>query len=259
MLARRTLPPEFAAWNQKWGAPYGRPGFRGWPLRGTRFDAVRRGPFAGQNNSTREFEYPWVYHQVSQLGAKRTIVEIGGSVGGMQFVLAREGHTVINVDPGQAATGRGWALSPEAHAWLGRRFGVDVQLVLKTIQESGLPDNLADAVVCISALEHFSDVDRNAAAVHIRRILKPGGVLVMTVDLFLDLEPFCDRAVNEYGRNVNVREWLAQAGLELVTGTPAELRGFEGFSPNAVLRELSQYHVGSGYPALAQCLVARKG
>ena len=34
--------------------------------------------------------------------------------------------------------------------------------------------------------------------------------------------------------------------------------GFAGFSTNRVLRRLSKYHVGTDYPALAQCLVARK-
>src|SRR5262245_57660961 len=151
MLARRTLPPEYAAWNREWGAPFGRPGYNWWPLRGTRFDAARRGPFAFlQNNSTREFEYPWAYHELARLGPKRTVVEVGGSVGGLQYVLAAEGHTVINVDPGLAAAGRGWELNPEVHAWLGRCFGAAVTLVPRPIQDSGLADGLADAVLCVS-------------------------------------------------------------------------------------------------------------
>src|SRR5437763_7873978 len=132
MLARRTLPPEFVAWNQKWGAPFGRPGYGSWPLKGSRFDAAKRGPFALlQNNSTREFEYPWVYAELAKLGPKRTIVEIGGSIGGMQFVLAGEGHTVINVDPGLTATGRGWELNAGLHGRLARCFNAPVTQIPK--------------------------------------------------------------------------------------------------------------------------------
>jgi hypothetical protein len=36
------------------------------------------------------------------------------------------------------------------------------------------------------------------------------------------------------------------------------LYGFDAFAPRAVLGELARYHVGRGYPALAQCFVGRK-
>jgi SAM-dependent methyltransferase len=259
MIAPFTLPPEYAAWNRQWGAPFGRPGFARWPLRGTRFDVRRRGPFAYlRNNTIREFEYPWAYHQVAGLGPNQIVIEVGGGVGGLQFVLAAEGHRVTNVDPGLAAAGRGWELDPRLHRRLADCFRAPVALVAKPIQDAGLPDAQADAVVCVSALEHFSAADRDAAAEHIARVLRPGGVLVMTVDLFLDLAPFTDRAQNEFGRNVDLKEWLARAGLELTAGNRHELYGFDEFSPVGVLRNLARYHVGHWYPALAQCLVARK-
>lgn len=259
MIAPRTLPPTYADWNRRWGAPLGRPGYRSWPLRGTRADARARGPFAFQlNNSIREFEYPWVYEQVTTLGPRRTVIDVGGSLGGMQYVLAAEGHRVTNVDPGLAAAGRGWELSPAQHQRLGEAFGGPVRLIAKPLQDADLPDASADAVLCVSAMEHFAPADLDAVATHIPRVLKPGGVAILTVDLFLDVAPFTDRATNTFGRNIDVRAWLEAAGLELVTGTRAELNGFPEFSANAVLRDLSKYHVGREYPALAQCLVGRK-
>ena len=258
MLARRTLPPEFAAWNDTWAAPHGRPGYAGWPFKGTRIDARRRGPFAFQaNNSTREYEYPWAYHEIIKAGGKRTVIDVGGSLCGLQFVLALEGHEVINVDPGLTAEGLGWDVSAGGHRRLCDCFA-PVALIPKPIQDAGIPDSRADVVVCISALEHFGDTDMAAAAEHMPRILKPGGLAVLTIDLFLDLEPFTDQTENRWGRNMNVKRWLDSTGLELVVGTPAELYGFPGFSANAVLRDLSNYHVGHGYPAMAQCVVARK-
>lgn len=259
MIAPRTTPPAYAQWNARWGAPSGRPGYRRWPLRGTWLDARARGPFAYQeNNSTREFEYPWVYEQVTKLGPGRAVVDVGGSLGGLQFVLASEGYDVTNVDPGMAAEGRGWEVSPAAHRWLSETFAAPVRLVTKPLQDAGLPDASADAVLCVSAMEHFSPADLAAVATHIPRVLKPGGVAILTVDLFLDLAPFTDREANAYGRNIDLRAWLASAGLERAAGNPAELNGFPEFSAGAVLRDLAKYHVGRGYPALAQCVVGRK-
>lgn len=259
MIAPRTLPPAYAAWNARWGAPFGRPGYRRWPLRGTRLDARARGPFAYQDNNTiREFEYPWVHEQVTGLGPRRAVIDVGGSLGGMQYVLAAEGHDVTTVDPGLTAEGRGWEVSPVMHKRLSDCFAAPVRLVAKPLQDAGLPDASADAVLCVSAMEHFSPADLAAVAVHIPRVLKPGGLAVLTVDLFLDLAPFTDRETNVFGRNIDVRGWLAGAGLELVAGDPAELNGFPEFSANAVLRDLPKYHVGRKYPALAQCLTARR-
>jgi SAM-dependent methyltransferase len=259
MIAPRILPPSFTEWNHRWGAPFGRSGYSFWPLRGTRFDAQKRGPFAYQkNNSIREFEYPWVYEQVKKLGPGKTIVDVGGSLGGLQFVLASEGYQIINVDPGMAAEGRGWDVTPKIHQWLCNAFAAPVQLLTKPLQDAGLADASADAVLCVSAMEHFSPADLAAVAVHIPRILRPSGVAILTVDLFLDTAPFTDRESNEFGRNIDVKAWLTSAGLELVTGNPAELNGFPEFSTRAVLRELPKYHIGTWYPALAQCLVGRK-
>lgn len=64
MLARRSLPDTFAAWNARWQAPFGPP----WAEKtdfAERFHpdvAARGGPFAFQPNSvTRRFEYPCAY------------------------------------------------------------------------------------------------------------------------------------------------------------------------------------------------------
>ncbi len=258
MIAPRGLPTDYVAWNAHWGAPFGRPVFV------SRFfnkdGAVmtrRRGPFAFQsNNTTREFEYPWVYHQINRRGGRQTVIDLGGSLAGLQFVLASEGHEVTNVDPGMAAGGLGWNIDAELHRKLCSYLRAPVKIISKGIQDAGLADNSADVVYSVSSLEHFDKVDSDHAVVHIPRVLKPGGVLILTVDLFLDVEPFCDETQNQWGGNVNVRDWLERAGLELVDAKREEL--YPEFSTKRVLRNLQHYHVGRNYPCLAQCVVARK-
>jgi hypothetical protein len=257
MLATRILPETFLHWNHKWHAPDGRFQRRLGALASTRWGRRLCGPFATQcNSSTRVFEYPWCHAEISARGRGLEIVEIGGGMSGLQFVLAREGHRVTNVDPGPEAKGGGWGLDESEHAQLCRAFKAPVRLIPTTIDRSGLGPASADVVVCISALEHFAPADVTALAEAVPMLLRPGGVLVMTVDLFLDLAPFTGREANRWGRNFDIRRFLEAAGLELVKGNRHELYGFEEFDSRTVLENLSSYLMGQTYPCLAQCFVA---
>jgi hypothetical protein len=57
------------------------------------------GCFAFQgNNTTRAFEYPWIFETVSPSPGMK-LLEIGGSLSGLQFALNLAGCDVVNVDP----------------------------------------------------------------------------------------------------------------------------------------------------------------
>lgn len=259
MLAPRQLPDDFAEWNRRWHAPSGRYNFVARRLgRGNAIGMRYRGPFAYQeNNSTRLFEYPWAYNQISALARPLRIVELGAGLSGLQFVLAREGHRVVNVDPGLAAAGVGFELDPQVHRKLCRVFRSPVDLVSTTIERAGIPDRSVDVLLSVSALEHFAVEDLEELTIQARRILKPQGVVILTVDLFLDLHPFSDARSNVYGQNVDLCDLLERASLDLRTGNREELLGFPEFNPRRILARLSTYHVATGYPVLAQCLVAQ--
>ena len=258
MIALNTLPPGYTAWNAYWGAPRGRLRYRRLPLQNSRPVISLLGPFAWQGNSvTRTFEYPWVYDQISANGKPLTIVELGGSLAGMQFVLAAQGHRVINVDPGLQATGIGWDLDLTMHQRLSQAFRAPVEVIPTTIDQANLSNALADVVLCISAFEHFSQEDIECTCQHIPRILKPGGIAVFTVDLFLDLAPFTDQASNRWGRNLDVAKFLADSNLTLQSGCQSELLGYPSFSPKGVLSKLSQYIYEPTGPCLSQCMVAK--
>jgi SAM-dependent methyltransferase len=270
MIATQTLPPSYASWNRTWRAPFGRRLLRGRP-RGrldarfvrafesrTRVGSRRCGPFAWQPNSAlRQFEYPWAHEQIRTLGESLTVVEIGGGLSGLQWVLAADGHRVINVDPGMAARGKGWALSATQHEHLSRAFRAPVELRPATLAEAGLADASADVLLSVSTIEHFAQEDLDEFARHAARILRPGGAAVLTIDLFLDLAPFTSVESNTYGSNVNVHELLERSGLRLRHGDPSCLLGFPEFDPERIQSRLSEYLIGT-YPALAQCLVAER-
>jgi 2-polyprenyl-3-methyl-5-hydroxy-6-metoxy-1,4-benzoquinol methylase len=257
MIARKNLPESYRKWNTKWTAPYGRR--RLLPAWGPLvwIEAKWRGPFGwqGRNNTTRIFEYPWAYHAIARRGSGLRILEIGGGLSGLQFVLAIEGNHVVNVDPGQE--GLGWRYQSDLHGRLCRSLGAPVQLFDKKIDLLQAPPSSFDVVLSVSALEHFSDGDLIALASAVKRLLEPDGIVVMTIDLFLDLKPFSGREENEWGRNLDVRQFLNMAGLRLEDGCPAELLGFPEFNHAKVLANLATYFLGEYYPTLSQCVVAR--
>ncbi len=99
MLARRALPGRFEDWNRRWGAPFG---YRGrTSLEGSAFsctEAVAAGFFGAEPNSTtRRVEYPWAFHASEPVAGTR-VVDVGGGLAGLQFVLDRAGADVVNVD-----------------------------------------------------------------------------------------------------------------------------------------------------------------
>ena len=143
MLARRALPEEYRRWNRRHGAPFGH------RVRGLRVldrllpESVltrMRGPFGIQeNNTVRAFEYPWAYH-AAPLRAGLDVLDIGGGLGGFQFVLARAGCRVVNVDPGMDAIGVGWPCDESSMRRLNGIFGTSVQLRNTVIERAELAD-----------------------------------------------------------------------------------------------------------------------
>ncbi len=259
MLARRELPGEYALWNRAWAAPYGRQSPAVALLRplGRRHIRRVRGPFAFQGNTTtRTYEYPWAYHQLAELGASR-ILEIGGALSGLQFVLAKHGHEVHNVDP-FFDYGRGmYDIDPVAeHASLNRTFGTNVVLHRSTVPEAELAGGFS-AVLCISTLEHLPQDSVQATLGAVKSLLRPGGLVVLTIDLFLNLTPFCSRITNVWGCNTSVA-WIDEIlGYTMVFGDRAELYGYPEFSTDRILSRLEEFAIGAGYPQLAQLVSFR--
>lgn len=265
MIARSTLTADQVRWNRRWRAPYGR---------FSRFNRLNRqlnrpsiprwlqpyfwGPFGFQpdNNRTRIAEYPWAF-LATTLEPGMLAVDLGGSLGGFQFTVARAGVRVINVDPGDAAA-HGWPVSEKTVRRLNRAFRTDVELRRVFLQDAGIPEASADRVFCISTIEHIPQAELPSLMAEIGRILKPGGKAVITVDLFLDLAPFTSRSENIHGTNVKVSDLATWSGLQLEQGNPGELYGFPEFDPERVQASLTDYLWGDVGPCVAQCFVLSK-
>jgi SAM-dependent methyltransferase len=261
MIACHELPQQYRDWNRKHSAPFGWwPGWRSTIFRDLPLAASSRlfGPFSIQTNNTfRVFEYPWAFHAAALKQGQR-VLEIGGGLSGFQFALSRMGCKVVNIDPGMVAKGnKGWPCDNATMTSLNRAFGTDVELRNCTVGEAALEPEQYDRAFSISVLEHLSHEEIAEVCKTVYAALKPGGLFVLTIDLFLDNQPFSDRERNEYGENVDVA-WLAGlAPFTIEQGNPSELHGFPEFDAKKILGKLSTYLIGS-YPALAQCIVLKK-
>jgi SAM-dependent methyltransferase len=259
MLAPRDLPRSYVDWNRRWSAPDGSAWTRRldrkwwtWPIA-----ASLVGPFAYQvNNDTRCFEYPWAFEALAPVPGL-SVLEVGGSLSGFQFALSRSGCRVVNVDPARE-TETHWPLDARMFARLNRRFGTSVTLKQSVIQEAGLVSESFDRVVSISVIEHVPEEDIVDLLGHVRRVLRPGGRLVLTIDLFLDLAPFTSEARNKFGTNISVERLVRESGLVLVYGDTRELHGFPAFDADRIMGQRDRYYIGQGWPVMVQTLVLAK-
>jgi 2-polyprenyl-3-methyl-5-hydroxy-6-metoxy-1,4-benzoquinol methylase len=261
MLARRHLPDAWVEFNERWGIPNGRREFLGRSARARRLYARfprLRGPFQYQrNNDTRICEYAWAFERI--MAAKpRRVLDVGGGLCGLQFVLERSGVHVVTVDPGEESTGLGWPVDAESMGRLNKAFGTNVELISTTVQAAGLSPGSIDVAYAISTLEHIPPGEISSLMTSIESALKPDGLVVLTIDLFLELHPFTTAMSNRWGTNIDIAELITASGLRMVDGYRDELYGFNEFSTDVILSRLEDFYVGYYHPCLAQCLVLKK-
>ena len=269
MIARKTLSKAHAEWNRQHKAPAGprwwyrvvhsrlRPYV--WPRRMRLPSALIRslGAFAFQANSdTRTAEYPWCW-EVAGLKPGMKVVDVGAGASGLQFVMSAAGANVTSVDPlvNPSANVR-WEFSESDFNRLNRVMGAKVVFVRKLLQDARLEANSVDRVFAVSVIQHIPLVHACELMAEIGRVLKPGGLFIGTVDLFLDLVPFTDKPRNDYGTNVSVHSLVESSGLELSAGVKDELFGYRQFDPQAILRRRGEFYVSND--VCAQCIVLRK-
>jgi SAM-dependent methyltransferase len=114
-----------------------------------------------------------------------------------------------------------------------------------------------DRVFSVSVIEHVPEAEIPPLMRTVWKILKPGGFFIATIDLFLNVQPFCSQKSNEFGSNIPITTLVEAAPFKLVCGERAELYGFPEFSVDSCMCMISQLLIGR-YPVLVQCLVLEK-
>ena len=149
-------------------------------------------------------------------------LDLGCGVGSNLPVLARHCEEVLGIDA-----------SADAVGWCRRSERGPVQL--GDLQGLELPDDSADLVVCTDVLEHLDD-DRRGVQ-ELRRVLRPGGLAVITV-------PAHDYLWNE---NDDLSEHRRRYTRE----------SFRDLLEGLTVLELSYWNATLLLPALAYCMTRR--
>lgn len=132
--------------------------------------AVCRWPF-------RQLEYSFALEAVlDRVGPGSKVLDAGAGVTPLGYIAARHGATTSACD-----------VDANLIAWLqqgqlGRIYQADVSYSRQDLTALAYADNAFDVVTCISVLEHIPAPHDSQAMRELMRVLKPGGLLVVTVD-----------------------------------------------------------------------------
>lgn len=144
----------------------------------------------------RMWEYPWAWMQLEPLKQRElAVLDIGSEFSPLPWYLATQGFRVTVSD----LTARFWWYWGAA----AKRSGARVERKILDAQAIDLPAASLDIYQSISVIEHLPDKRRalNEAA----RVLKPGGMLLMTFDI---CEPQMGMTFPEWnGRAMSMRDF----------------------------------------------------
>jgi 2-polyprenyl-3-methyl-5-hydroxy-6-metoxy-1,4-benzoquinol methylase len=178
--------------------------------------------------------------------APADLVELGAAPGVQSIALARDGYHVTAVDLGEASEEWG---DPSSASMADALAGAGIDLVLWDLEATPypLPSESFDVVLLTEVLEHLRDYPLKAL-VETRRLLRPGGLLVITTPNAASLQ---NRARLLLGRSVHspLRDWMfglphARHAREY---TQSELRELVADAGLEVVRVYGRhFYVGSG-------------
>jgi len=234
--------------------------FRPWLRRSRRLQGL-----TGYDHWSRAWEYPWAALAAGLDAGPRSVLDVGG--GGSPFApwLASMGHEAHVVDP-SLDQGRFFAWDPARGAWRNTRtLAKRTALRLAGIRTLwGLPSNGAhggrtdrvedgaasgprywpysahrlefpdarfDRVFCLSVIEHIPRDVWPACMREMARVLKPGGRLIMTMDMETD-------------------EANARLYRRLVESCPLRLLGDPDYAVPLDPAEAQRRHPGNWYETL---------
>ncbi|MDX9746412.1 MAG: class I SAM-dependent methyltransferase [Syntrophales bacterium] len=155
------------------------------------------------HNWSRVWEYPYVYYHFASLlntlpaGSRPVVADIGSGVTFFPFSLAKLGYQVVCTDIDRICE-RDLNLAREC---VSHSPGT---VEFRSIEDSGIPfgDAECDAVYCISVIEHIPDFENTVT--EMARILKPGGLCLITCDINLRRDDEYQLNQDQYARFMSV-------------------------------------------------------
>jgi 2-polyprenyl-3-methyl-5-hydroxy-6-metoxy-1,4-benzoquinol methylase len=142
-------------------------------------------------NAFQQARYDWIIKSAGELKAKK-VLDLGSGDGALSYLLAREGAVVVGVDNDELGV-------EFAEANL-KSVDPDNKLQYSFITGSAyqlpFPDESFDIVALCEVIEHLAEPER--MLVEVKRVLKPGGKLVLTTPHRLRETPADPNHVQEF-------------------------------------------------------------
>lgn len=152
----------------------------------------------------------------------RRVVDAGSGEGYGTDILAHRAAAVVGVEIDPVVVAHARSAYPDRH------------FVVADACATGLPAATADVVVSLQVIEHLPDVDRFLAEA--RRILRPGGELIVATPNRLTFTPDADAPVNIF----HVEEFTAAELTNRVGRAGFEVRRLLGLHHKPYLRGLER-------------------
>ncbi len=131
----------------------------------------------------------WMFDRLRPWIGQR-VLEVGSGIGNLSaFLQDRDRVVLTDTEP--------WYLDRLRERFRGRA-NIDVQRLYLPVMDGALAAERFDTVICLNVLEHVED-DRESLAV-MRRLLAPGGRLVLLVPALRALYGTLDRALGHHRR-----------------------------------------------------------
>ncbi|WP_431232883.1 class I SAM-dependent methyltransferase [Mycolicibacterium psychrotolerans] len=180
-----------------------------------------------------------VYRRLLDMCAGRDVLEAGCGEGYGADLIASVARRVVAVDYDAATVAHVAARYPR------------VEVVEGNLAALPLPDASVDVVVNFQVIEHLWDQPQFVA--ECARVLRPGGLLLMSTPNRITFSPGLDTPVNPF----HTRELNAAELTELLTGGGQfEMRSMSGVFHGPVLAAMDERHGGSIIDAQIERAVA---
>ena len=157
---------------------------------------------------SRQLEYPYAFWQIQQTREKGTkVLDAGSGVTFFPFYLAMNGYDVSCVDNDERLNSAFAQLNKD----LPRRLNVNFRIASLT----DLPneDNTFSHVCCISVIEHIPRADLEKVLREFYRVLIPGGICILTVDVSLQVDTDAILQIDTLDNFITI---LHKCGFELL-------------------------------------------
>ncbi len=163
---------------------------------------------------SRQTEWPWAI-ETAELRYHYNCLEVGGGGCVMKYPVAKRCNSVVVADVNEEDMHH----TKKAVNLLGFE---NITVVKGDARSLPFPDNWFDRVFCISVLEHIPD-NHIKGVEEMIRVLKPGGMLLLTMDVVTQGKPYVDNFFLDTEAAINVVKAL---GIEKIHCPPNAIRGW---------------------------------